>query len=202
MKLLPATMLANKVRDELAPFCDRIAVAGSIRRERPEVNDIDLVLIPKDDELQKIIERVTRNCEQIYGRHLSPQNLKFKWKSGFELDLFIARSEVVDLVSRIPGNWGAVLLCRTGSMVHNQQLCSHAIRKGLKFAPYKGVVRVKGGGRALAPSGEMVETAGVEEVIASESEAEIYATLGLDYLEPTNREVLNLPASSPAGAKK
>jgi len=184
-------MLSQKVRDELAPFCERIAIAGSIRRERPEVNDMDIVLIPKEGQLDKIVDRVTRNCEQVYGRHLTPQNLKFKFKSGFEMDLFIAKAEVVDLVSRTPGNWGAVLLCRTGSMVHNQQLCSHAIRKGLKFAPYKGVVRPI---RAMRIAGGFVDGDFGEELIASESEAEIYAALGFDYLEPTNREVLPLPA--------
>jgi DNA polymerase (family 10) len=192
MKLLPAQMLSQKVRDELAPFCERIAVAGSIRRERPEVNDIDLLLIPKEGQLDKIIERVSRNCEQLYGRHLTSQNLKFKFKSGFEMDLFIAKAETADLVSRTPGNWGAVLLCRTGSMVHNQQLCSHAIRKGLKFAPYKGVVRPVRNEETHPLGAKMVDFE--EKLIASESEAEIYAALGLEYLEPTNREVLPLPA--------
>ena len=184
-------MLAARVRDELAAFCERIAIAGSVRRERPEVNDIDLVLIPKPGQLDVILVRCKQKLEPVYGRHLTSQNFKFKWSAGFELDLFIAHSEVVDLVSRTPGNWGAVLLCRTGSMLHNQQLCSHAIRKGLKFAPYKGVVRTTG--QQVHSDIPPPETA-VEEIIANESEAEIYAALGLEYHEPTNREVLTLPA--------
>jgi DNA polymerase/3'-5' exonuclease PolX len=171
MKLLSAQMLAAHVRDELDPMCERIAIAGSIRRERPEVNDIDLVLIPKPDQLEAIVARVKRSCEQIYGKHLAAQNLKFRWKSGFELDLFIAHSEVVDLVSRQPGNWGAVLLCRTGSVVHNQQLCSRALAKGLKFAPYKGVVRKI---RALQMPSVFLDGDFGEEIVAAESEAEIW----------------------------
>src|SRR5690242_17561878 len=45
--LAAAWELANRVLTELAPFCERIKIAGSIRREKPEVKDLEIVCIPK-----------------------------------------------------------------------------------------------------------------------------------------------------------
>ena len=47
MPLAFATTLAKKLVDELAPYCQRIEIAGSVRRQSAEVGDIELVAIPK-----------------------------------------------------------------------------------------------------------------------------------------------------------
>jgi DNA polymerase/3'-5' exonuclease PolX len=45
--LLAATTLAAKLVAQLAPYCERIEVAGSVRRQKDIVGDIELVAIPK-----------------------------------------------------------------------------------------------------------------------------------------------------------
>jgi DNA polymerase/3'-5' exonuclease PolX len=47
MKLLQAKELAIKVGKRLQPFCTRINIAGSIRREKQEVGDIELICLPR-----------------------------------------------------------------------------------------------------------------------------------------------------------
>lgn len=42
-----ARAIAGKIIEELAPACDRIGLAGSLRRGNDEVHDIDLVVLPK-----------------------------------------------------------------------------------------------------------------------------------------------------------
>jgi len=172
MKLAEAQHLAAKIEHELLPFCSRIAVAGSIRRERAEVNDIDLVLIPKAG-LKPIVDRVTAKWRQVAGVKSDARNLRFVSPTGFQLDIFIAHDDVEDLVSSTPSNWGAVLLCRTGSLIHNTQLCAHALLKGLKFAPYRGVLDHN-----------------TDKIIGSRTEEEIYGALGLKWREPRERETL------------
>jgi DNA polymerase/3'-5' exonuclease PolX len=173
MKLDRAEKLASMIATELQPFCTRIEIAGSIRRRRAEVNDIDLVLVPETLESRaEIVKRCSFTCTKVSGDTFTAQNIIFRFPSEFQLDLFFAHDGIVDLVSKTPSNWGAVLLCRTGSIFHNQQLCSHAITKGLKFAPYKGVVRA----------------GAQEEIIASETEESIYQALDLEYRLPTQRE--------------
>jgi len=43
-----AQKTAEAIMDTLRPYCKKIEVAGSIRRQRPWVHDIDIVLIPSD----------------------------------------------------------------------------------------------------------------------------------------------------------
>lgn len=47
MKLDRAEILANRIVLQLIPHCDKIDIAGSVRRECPEVNDIEIVCLPK-----------------------------------------------------------------------------------------------------------------------------------------------------------
>ncbi len=45
--LAHAQKLANRLVELLAPHCERIQIAGSIRREKPEIGDIEIVCAPK-----------------------------------------------------------------------------------------------------------------------------------------------------------
>ena len=47
MRLDEATAIAERVVEILRPHCDRIEVAGSVRRGKPEVGDIEVVCIPR-----------------------------------------------------------------------------------------------------------------------------------------------------------
>ncbi len=47
MKLSQAQNLAERIIETMQPFCQRVAIGGSIRREKPEVKDIEIVAIPK-----------------------------------------------------------------------------------------------------------------------------------------------------------
>jgi len=42
-----ALTIAEQCRKALAPYCERIEIAGSIRRGKPQVKDIELVAMPK-----------------------------------------------------------------------------------------------------------------------------------------------------------
>ena len=47
MKLAEAQKLTEEILDILRPLCERVEIAGSIRRKKAEVHDVDIVLIPK-----------------------------------------------------------------------------------------------------------------------------------------------------------
>jgi DNA polymerase/3'-5' exonuclease PolX len=49
MKLAEAKDIALGVWNELKPHCDICKIAGSIRREKPEVGDIELVALPRTE---------------------------------------------------------------------------------------------------------------------------------------------------------
>lgn len=45
--LAPALQVAFRLKMALTPYCERVELAGSIRRCRPQVGDIELVTIPR-----------------------------------------------------------------------------------------------------------------------------------------------------------
>src|SRR6185295_1618805 len=114
--LKQADKLAAKIVAELAPFCEQIEVAGSIRRRRPVVNDIDIVVLPLADQVNALRERVLRNTDPISD---GPQVILTRLSNGVQVDLWIAERPKKDLFSSVPTNFGVLFLTRTGSTAHN-----------------------------------------------------------------------------------
>ncbi len=174
MKLFDAYNLAEKIVAQLAPLCERIEVAGSIRRARPECGDIDLVILPLPGQIAAIKSRCSQKLAAVTE---GEQNCIYRFSqspgaawSGVQLDLFFARPAVKDLLQTVPGNFGTLLLCRTGSKEHNIWLVESAKRLGLTWSPYRGVLDADG------------------YVIASESEEDVFKALGLEFIPPQRRE--------------
>lgn len=166
MNLAAAQRLAEKIAAELATYCALIAIAGSIRRRRETVGDIDLVCLPKVGGKSQIVERCERSAKlEKFGQ----QYVVFRLANGEQLDLWFAQARGGDLFAPEPCNWGMLLLARTGSVAHNLHLCTVAHARGLHFSPHRGLER-RGA------------------VVASETEEEIFAALGLAYVEPERRE--------------
>jgi DNA polymerase (family 10) len=166
MKLEAAELLANQIVHSIEHLCDfgKVMVAGSIRRKRPEVHDIDIVLIP-----------------QAWMWNTTIQKLKTNWlaevvEAGQELARLMvptgATSEPVqvDIYRARPETWGVLLLIRTGSIEHNIKLCSRARSMNMMLSAAKGVIK----------DGK---------VIARGTEEEIFQALQMDYVIPEQREV-------------
>jgi DNA polymerase (family 10) len=162
--LAMARSLAERIVAELGPYCEQIEIAGSIRRGRGHVGDIDLVALPRDRAAFK--ERLGRHCQlEIKGE----QNIIARLKNGLQLDVFLARGEERTLLDVTPGNWGTLLLCRTGSRAFNVWLAEQAKAKGYHWNPYRGLEQ-----RGL--------------VVASETEEQLFQRLGLAWIRPEERE--------------
>jgi DNA polymerase (family 10) len=176
MKLEDAQVLAAKVCSALAPLCEKIEVAGSIRRGKAEVGDIDLVVLPKAVDLPGGLCGIVKVDPSTVWKNLIPKALlksglqlevsgqelhRFSFPSGVQVDVYRAR----------PETWGVILLVRTGSKEHNVKLCSLARYKGLMLSASQGVMDVE------------------RRVLASISEEEIFAALGLAFVKPKDREV-------------
>lgn len=179
MQAREAYELALIIVDGLRPMCERIEVAGSIRRAREQVNDIDLVVEPKPGQRAQIEERILRRCSKVSGgEHSLIAEMPLVvggWarKLGVpsvQLDVWFTKPDEPDLLEGKPGNWGTILLCRTGSAVHNIRLAARAKELGLHWNPYRGVMRG-------------------EEIIASRTEEEVFGALGLQWIPPACREM-------------
>ncbi len=125
MKLEDAKNIADKFVSELKEFCEKIEIAGSIRRKKPEVNDIDIVLIPKMRE--HLIQKIRSISEvEVQGKKL----IRTEY-SNIQIDIYFA----------LKGTWGILLLIRTGSKEHNIRLCQLAINKGMKLSSENGLMK-------------------------------------------------------------
>jgi len=129
MKLFEGQRVATKLLEFLRPFCERTEVAGSIRRKKHEVHDVDLVLIPKP-------------LTDIVGTLQQSMNTKVS-KHGLKIATLQIEGVGVDLNFATRDNFDSILLFRTGSEHHNERLARKAKSLGLKFSPY-GVFTQKG----------------------------------------------------------
>jgi len=117
-ELAKAEAIAQGIVDRLERYCWRIEIAGSIRRKRPLVHDIDLVAI-------------LNNQNQVVGQLM---NMGGSLKLAGEKLIRLQLPEIqVDLYIATRETWATLLLIRTGSTAHNKKLCTLAIHKGMKL---------------------------------------------------------------------
>lgn len=118
--LADAERIAEGLRQALALGCERIAVAGSIRRRKESVGDIELVAIPKMGSRPNLFgEPIEYNMLDDILARLAPDSLTrhpTKPANGARLKRFwLTQHEItVELWLCRPDNWGNILAIRTG----------------------------------------------------------------------------------------
>jgi DNA polymerase (family X) len=165
VKLTHVERYVAAIAGALQPLCKRIEVAGSVRRQRPEVNDIDFVVLDADP--VKFRERACLNGTVVKD---GDDILIVRLRDGLQVDFYFAHGPKKELLETVPGNWGSVMLCRTGSKEHNVHLAKTALACGYKWRTMVGIVDSAGN------------------VLASETEEAIFSALSLPYIEPERRE--------------
>ncbi|TGZ19042.1 DNA polymerase/3'-5' exonuclease PolX [Streptomyces sp. S816] len=138
--------------------CRRCAYAGSLRRMRETVGDVDILVAAR-----KSAPFMAALCElpgtaEVIAR--GTKKTSVRTGEGLQVDLRVLP----------PESWGAGLQYFTGSKAHNIRTRTIAVREGLKLSEY-GVFDAESG-----------------ESLASRTEEEVYARLGLPWIVPTLRE--------------
>lgn len=113
MKHREALLIAEKVKAMLAPHCERVEIAGSIRRKKAEVKDIEIVAIPKPYGVglfESGIATVVNQWPKVKG-NLPCKYTQRTLPEGIKLDLFFATKE----------NWGMIFAIRTGSAEYSHK---------------------------------------------------------------------------------
>jgi DNA polymerase (family 10) len=142
---------------------DAIEVAGSARRRRETVGDLDILVTSRDP------QRVLRTFTSLPGVSATLAQGDTKAMIIYGADE-TAPSIQVDLRVVEPAAYGAALQYFTGSKDHNVRLRELAQRKGFKISEY----------------GVFNEATGVR--VAGATEAEVYETVGLPCIPPELRE--------------
>lgn len=168
MKLQQAKLIAQKWIAMLEPVCERAKIAGSTRREEPEVGDIEIVCIRKNDQifdpLEVLLNELYAQKEFTYIKN-GPKYKQLNLKSGINLDLFIVLKET----------WAIQFTLRTGP-----EEFSHWI-----------VTKKKYGG--ALPSNCSIKDGylwkqGLEQPLIVPTEKDFLKFLGLGWVEPKDRK--------------
>ncbi|MEU6968681.1 helix-hairpin-helix domain-containing protein [Kitasatospora aureofaciens] len=187
-----ATELAEQLVEALSavPGCTRCAYAGSLRRMRETVGDIDVLATAADSApLMAALTELPYVAEVIGS---GPTKTSVLTTQGIQVDLRVVPEE----------DWGAALVYFTGSKAHNIKLRTMAVRAGLKLSEY-GLFEVDGDARKGAKGAQGAKTEGTRGAqgakgaqgartegtkVVSATEDEVYAALGLPWIPPTLRE--------------
>lgn len=140
------------------PGVKRLDPAGSFRRRRETIGDLDILAICSKG--CKVMDRFTRygEVEEVLSQGETKSSVRLR--CGLQVDV-----RVLDEIS-----YGAALHYFTGSKAHNVAIRERAKEKGLKVSEY-GVFRAKD-----------------EKRLSGESEEDVFAAVGLPFIEPELRE--------------
>ena len=150
------------------PGCQRCEHAGSLRRFRETIGDVDILATASDSgplmraltELSGVTEVIARGDTKTSVRVSTGHRRSGGHNGTIQVDLRVVPHEC----------WGAALQYFTGSQAHNVAIREIAVRKKLKLSEY-GLFDVETGDR-----------------IVSETEEEVYARLGMAWVAPPMRE--------------
>ncbi len=159
---------AAKLTDYLAKFTgfEKITPAGSLRRGRETVGDLDLLVTGKacctDADREKAVEYVAQYPPLMDMISRGDNKVSFRLRSAMQVDVRLLP----------PESFGAAMQYFTGSKAHNVALRQRALKMGYTLNEY-----------SLAD----LKT---EKPVAGKTEEEIYAKLKLDFIAPELRENL------------
>lgn len=158
-----AKLIADGVIQLLNPHCIRCEIAGSIRREKEVIGDIEIVAIAKpyqiglfEDGVASVINQWQKVKGELeygkckYTKRILPQ--------GISLDLFFAEEE----------NWGNIFLIRTGDLEFSKKFVGYSLpQRG--YRQEDGVLKYD------------------NKIIPCREEEDLFLRAGVNYIEPKNR---------------
>ena len=170
-----AMAFARTVENRLDPFCQRVVIAGSLRRFKETVGDIELVLIPKHmtnlfgDVVQREvgIEQALIQAGFVFTKNgmLYKQVYHPEFRKG---------SVMIDLFLTIPEKWGCIFTIRTGSADFSHKLVTKRMFGG--WCPDN--LHFKNGRLWDGYHDLFLDTP---------EEMDVFDALGMKYVDPVNR---------------
>lgn len=182
MKREDILSIANDICNLFEPHFSKYMVVGSLRRKKQEINDIDIVAIPKSqerwyiDKIQDLINSL--DPEGITEAKALGKSGVSRFSKGNKIKRFQVNGVMIDLYLANEMTYGTLILIRTGSEQHNIKLTTEAIKRGMKlFANGSGLCKT-----AIVEGKETIT-----DVIQNTEEGILRELCG-KYIEPEMRE--------------
>jgi len=182
IKWADALEVAAEIEEELKDSCHKTIIAGSIRRRKEFVNDVEILCIPKinkvevDDFFKKEkVSLLNLKIEELIKRKILKKRLKIDGTCtyGEKIKLLIhTKTNIpVDIFITTEENWYNNLVARTGGLKTNIAIATKAKYRGMRWL--------------LAGSG--LQNFKTKEIIKINSEKELFDKLDIPYILPANR---------------
>lgn len=180
-----ALEVAHGLIDLLRPYCEPgfLCFAGSLRRGKAEVGDVEICYVSKLGRLHKPGDLFDSPCllAEEFIQHLMAGKLAqrpnetghFTWGTWNKLAIHQATGIPVDLFRDTKENWWRTLVIRTGPKELNIRLIQSAKERGLNVHAY----------------GQAITRIGTGEAVPCGSEREFFELCGVEYLEPEERNM-------------
>jgi DNA polymerase/3'-5' exonuclease PolX len=160
MELKQAQEIANELKLLLSPYCERIEIAGFIRRKKEFVKDIELVCIPKKDSIKDLFGGEIETIHSFHavlctfvinkGNTRNGKYIQFQTQ-GINVDLFTATKE----------NFGLTLAVRTGAAYFSHNVLAKGwVRNG--FTSKENILYKKGVAYPIYTEKDLFDLIGIE----------------------------------------
>jgi DNA polymerase/3'-5' exonuclease PolX len=176
IELSKANSIANAVLSHIMPSIDRGEIAGSIRRQKDVVGDVEIVAISTQrDRLLSLLSDVGQHIKPgvpgavPWSPKASAKYLRVRLQEGMNLDLFMAS----------PENWGGLFLMRTGSGAGLDGNSFNGFTPGI-FSRWK---KLSGGGRMT----DCMPTMPTGEQLWIPEEKDFFDLLEMNFVPPAER---------------
>lgn len=165
--------IADSLVERLRPACHRIEIAGSLRRQRPMVGDIEIVAIPRLDTDLFGVSLFTGDLDRLLAQwpiEMVKNGPKYK---QFSFASTAGRRYTADLfLQPDPATWGVNFLLRTGAAEFSHRMVTPKWSGGWK------------------PEGLEVRDARVwrgDEVLDTFEEEQVFELWNMDFIRPEER---------------
>jgi DNA polymerase (family 10) len=166
---------------QLQQRCQQICIAGSLRRRKVDVGDIEILYVPRMAQVHmpnELFPRTSSLVDELFDQWLAQDFIRKRpnvngdttWGDKNKLAVHGHSWMPVDFFATTPDCWFVALVLRTGPKELNTKLAASALRRGMQLHAY-GVLEVTATG----------------EVIIPRSEQEVFQRLGVPYREPAQR---------------
>lgn len=171
-----ASNLASNILTHVQPAMDRIEIAGSVRRKKPVVGDIELVgIVGNENKLLNSLKDVGQTIKPgvpgviPWSPKPGAKYIRVRLNEGMNLDLFLGT----------PENFGGLFLMRTGSGAGPTGNTFDGFTPGI----FKRFKKLSGGGRM---TGAMPTMPSGEQLFVPE-EKDFFDILEMDFVPPVER---------------
>ena len=186
-----AKKYADRIYELLEPHCDKINIAGSVRRLNPSVKDIEVVCLPKKQFINSDLFGggdwyVTDQFKEAVN-YISQKHFRGGWDDSY-FKCQVKGGPLLDLFMPKPADYYRILAIRTGSAQFSRHVIAYGwVKKGW-CGSNKGLRRITDC-RRDGDGWKCINLKG-EQPPVWQNEEEFFEWIGVEYIEPKDRNTI------------